>query len=596
MRYLLFATAGHVDHGKTSLIKALTGIDTDRLPEEKRRRLSIDLGFAYIDFPDINTRLEIIDVPGHERFIKNAIAGLASAVGVILVVDPAEGVMPQTVEHLRVARSFGIEKGVAVLTKMDRVDEETLSMAKEELEDFLKGEGLELPVVPVSALTREGIERLRGILRDIAKDLYEDRSSRPLRILIDSAFSVKGYGTVLRGSCVEGRVREGERVVVEPLGVEVRVRKIQNHGEFVREAVAGERVALNLPEVEREKVERGFWVLKPGTYAKSRVLLVRSVQDLKPGRVYFLFFGMREVQGRFRMIGEGVYLLRLQREVVSRRGDRAVILSSSGELVGGVEVLHPRVRIAKKSFIRENLKELLYNFELYLLRELGSKGLEVSYFERLTGSPPDEERLSREAVKVEERFYSKGLLGRLRVRLEGLLNREMVEGKFGIPKAQVTKVLGLSSDLLHRLIEDLKGYSIVEDFVVREGRKDVKEHPQIRKLLQLLSEGFKEGKELEASGVSRDILNLAVRRRLVHRVGDDLFLSDDQLNRFVVELKDLGEVFSLQDAKRKLNLTRKYLIPLLEYMDFLGITVREGNRRRWRNTKNLERGRIPEEG
>jgi len=167
MRYVLFATAGHVDHGKTTLIKALTGIDTDRLPEEKRRGLSIDLGFAYLDFPDIGVRLELIDVPGHERFIRNAIAGLATVSGIVLVVDAGEGVMPQTVEHLQVARGMGIRTGVAVLTKADRVDPEILAMAQEELREVLAREGLSFPILKVSAITGEGLEDLRKVLRDL---------------------------------------------------------------------------------------------------------------------------------------------------------------------------------------------------------------------------------------------------------------------------------------------------------------------------------------------------------------------------------------------------------------------------------------------
>ncbi len=585
MRYILFATAGHVDHGKTSLIKALTGIDTDRLPEEKKRGLSIDIGFAYLDFPEISTRLEIIDVPGHERFIKNAIAGLASAVGVMLVVDPAEGVMPQTVEHLRVARSFGIDRGVAVLTKIDKVDEEILEIAREELRDFLRSEGVNMPIVAVSSLTGEGLDDLKETLKEVVRDFKTEKASRPLRVLVDSAFSVKGYGTVLRGSCVEGRVKEGDRVIVEPLGVETRVRKIQNHGEFVREATAGERVALNLPEVQREKVERGFWILKPGSYVKGKRLLLRSDLDLKPGKIYTLFFGMREVRGRLRHVEEDVYLLGLFEETVSRRGDRVVILDSSGTLVGGAEVLHPRVRITRKSFVRENLRELLNSFETYLLKEFGSDGLEGSHFRRLTGSPPDVKRLERDAVKVGDRFYHREIVERLKGKLQSFLEKELKEKVFGIPKAEVIESLGLPADLFEHLIKGLRGFTVIEELVVREGGGDIREHPQVKKLLQLLSEGFKEERELIASGISGEILSLAVRRRLVHRIGDYLFLSDDQLKRFLKELRDLGEEFSLQDAKKKLGLTRKYLIPLLEYMDLMGFTLREGAKRRWRSAQ-----------
>ena len=585
MRYVLFATAGHVDHGKTSLIKALTGIDTDRLPEEKKRGLSIDLGFAYLDFPEINTRLEIIDVPGHERFVKNAIAGLSSATGLMLVVDSAEGVMPQTVEHFRVARSFGIDRGVAVLTKIDKVDEETLEIAREELKDFLKGEGVELPIVCVSSLTGEGLDSLRKTLKEIVENFREERADKPLRILVDSAFTVRGHGTVLRGSCVEGSVKEGDRVVVEPAGLEARVRRIQNHGAFVKEAEAGERVALNLPEVEKDKVERGYWILKPRSYVKGRVLLVRSDADLRPGKIYSLFFGMREVRGRFRVVGEGVYLLRLSEDVVSRRGDRVVILDSSGRLVGGAEVLHPRVKITKKSFIRENMKHLLEDFEIYLLKELGPEGFEGSYFRRLTGYPPDSKVLQEEATKVGDKFYSKEVLEKLRNKLSTFLREEMGKGGFGVAKAEVIEKLGLEWDLLDHLLRGLGRYRAVEEYILEEGSDNIIEHPQVRKLLHVLSEGFMEEREIISSGISREVLGLAVRRRLVHRIGDYLFLSDEWLDKLVRELRELGGEFSVQEAKKKLGLTRKYLIPLLEYMDFLGLTTREGEKRRWRDAE-----------
>ncbi|MDQ7082056.1 MAG: selenocysteine-specific translation elongation factor [Aquificota bacterium] len=442
MRYVLFATAGHVDHGKTTLIKKLTGIDTDRLPEEKRRGLSIDMGFAYIDYPESNLRLELIDVPGHERFIKNAIAGLSSVSGVLLVVDAGEGVMPQTREHMEVAKSLGVKYGVAVLTKIDKTPSELLPVAEEELREFLRGEGLEFPILKVSALTGEGIGELRKVLREQAQSSLGGKRDMPLRIFIDSAFTVKGHGTILRGSCVEGQMREGERVVVEPIGRRARVRRVQNHGVFVREAEAGERVALNLPEVEAGEVERGFWVLKPDTYVKGRSLIISSESELRSGRVYHAFFGMREVKGRFSSIGEGLYILRLEEEVVVRRGDRFVILDSTGRLAGGGEVLHPSVRVKKKGFIRDKVELLRDNFEAYLLREMGTEGLSGELFRRMTGRAPNTGRLEGISVKVGSRFYSLEVMELLREKLRSMVEKRLDEGSFGILKAEALEKLG----------------------------------------------------------------------------------------------------------------------------------------------------------
>ncbi len=427
MKFVLFATAGHVDHGKTTLIKTLTGIDTDRLPEEKKRGLSIDIGFAYLDFPEKNLRLELIDVPGHERFIKNAIAGLSSVSGVLLVVDAGEGVMPQTREHMQVAKSLGIKHGVAVLTKIDKNPEDLVTLAQEELREFLKEEGFNIPVVKVSAFTGQGIEELKRALGEEAQKSLENKEDLPLRVVIDSAFVVKGHGTVLRGSCLEGKVREGDKVVVEPVERPARVRRIQNHGSFVKQAQAGERVALNLPEIDPSQVERGFWVLKPLSYVKSKKLIVRSSTSLKTGKPYYLFFGMREVRGRFSKVVEGLYILKLEEEVVARRGDRFVILDSSGRLGGGGEVLHPAVRVLKKKFIRDNLKLLEESFELYLLKEAGTEGLSAEVLRRTTGRTPDTRVLERNSVKVGGKFYSKEAVELLKERLRQMVNEVILE-------------------------------------------------------------------------------------------------------------------------------------------------------------------------
>jgi selenocysteine-specific elongation factor len=582
MRYVLFATAGHVDHGKTTLIKTLTGIDTDRLPEEKRRGLSIDIGFAYLDFPEDDLRVEIIDVPGHERFVKNAITGLASARGIILVVDATEGVMAQTLEHLKVAKALGVRKGVAVITKVDRVEEDLLPVAEEELADLLRREGLSFPILRFSARTGEGLRELKEAIRSVALETVVDSARRPLRIFVDSAFTVKGYGTVLRGSCVEGVVEEGDRVVVEPLGVTARVRGIQNHGKTVRRAEAGERVALNLPEVEREKVRRGFWVLKPGTYVTSKVLLVKTDSELRQGRVYYVFFGMGQVEGRFSPVEEDLYLLKTKEPVVSRRGDRVVILNSEGRFLGGGEVLHPKVRILKKSFIRENLVSLESSFETYLLREAGPEGVEPSFIKRLTGEEPDHSALTRRGVKVGGRFYLREFVEDLTRRVSEFLRERLGEGSYGVEKEVLKGKFGITEEMVNHLLDRLSGYTLLENLIVDERKADLRSLPQFKRLMDLLRDGIKEEREVLERGVPKEILSLAVRRRYVHRLGEFLIVSDEMLGDFINRLRSLGPSFDVQRAKAALGLTRKYLIPLLEYLDYLGLTVREGNLRRWR--------------
>lgn len=581
MRYVLFATAGHVDHGKTSLIKSLTGTDTDRLPEEKKRGLSIDIGFAYLDFPRIGVRLELIDVPGHERYIKNAVAGLSSVEGLLLVVDAGEGVMPQTVEHVKVAVALGVRRGVAVLTKIDRVDEELLEIAREELREFLRKEDLDFPIVPVSVKEGEGLDELKGRLEEVLMGVDEAKVERPLRVFVDSSFVVRGYGTVLRGSCVEGRVREGDRVVVEPLGVWARVRKLQNHGVFVKEAVAGERVALNLPEVEASAVERGFWVLEPDSYERSSVLLIGSDGHLRPGKLYTFFMGMREVRGRLGSVGEGVYTLRTMGDVVVRRGDRFIVLSPEGRFLGGGEVLHPKPRVLKKRFIKSHLRSLKECFEAYVLLEAGGEGLTPSFLRKLTGRLPSENVLKKEGIRIGERYYSKIFVERLRERLETLLRQEIVKRSYGVERAWLCEKLSVKEELLSFLLSLVRGFVRVGEYIVEEGSEDIYRNPEVKKVIELMGGGFREERELLGAGVSKEVLSLLVRRRLIHRLGDYLLLPDESLKVYIKKLRELGDEFGVKEAKDRLGLSRKYLIPLLEYLDYLGLTRREGNTRRW---------------
>ncbi len=580
MRFILFATAGHVDHGKTTLIKALTGINTDRLPEEKRRGLSIDLGFAYLDFPQDQLRVELIDVPGHERFIKNAIAGLACAKGMLLVVDASEGLMPQTAEHVDVAIAFGIKGGVAVLTKIDKVDRELLELARQELKEFLEEKKLPMEVVAVSSLTGEGLQELVSVIGRVAGNLLERDEDKPLKIFVDSAFKVKGYGTVVRGSCLEGKVEEGSRVVVEPAGKSVRVRKIQNHGIFVRRAQAGERVALNIPDIEPREVERGFWILEPGTYEKGSHLILDTSAPVRKGKLHRLFVGMKEVAGRLVEVEENLYLVKLEEEVVTRRDDRVVLLSPEGKFLGGAKVMHPKPRILKKKFIRKNRKLLREHFELYLLKESGLEGLTGKRFFNLTGKNLNQSLIEKEAVKIGNAFYDREVVDKLREKLTALV----ADNPIGLNKAEALSRLSIKEDILMHLISSERNLSLVGEFIVNSTEVSLEDNPLLKKLTALLGSGIREEKELLLEGVPKEAIALAIKRKIVHRLGDYLLISDTLLRDYIQELRSLGESFSLQQAKKKLGLTRKYLIPLLEYLDFIGLTQRVGNERRWRKT------------
>ena len=258
---LTVGTAGHIDHGKTWLVRALTGKDTDRLPEEQRRGISIDLGYAPLELPD-GRRLSLVDVPGHERFVRNMVAGATGIDLFLLVIDAAEGARPQTHEHLAILRLLGIERGVVAVTKADAVDAETLALAVAEAEELVP----EAEVVAVSAKTGQGLDELRAALARAADGAEQARGDGAARLYIDRVFTLRGIGTVVTGTLWSGTVGEGDELRVEPAGLDVRVRSVQVHDSAVERAEAGQRVAVSLPGVERDELSRGDALVGRGAY------------------------------------------------------------------------------------------------------------------------------------------------------------------------------------------------------------------------------------------------------------------------------------------------------------------------------------------
>ena len=356
MEHLVIGTAGHVDHGKTVLIKALTGVDTDRLQEEKERGISIDLGFAPFRLP--SGRLAgVVDVPGHERFIHNMLAGAGGMDLVILVVDVTEGVMPQTREHLSILELLRVQKGIIAVTKIDLVDHDWLELVQEEVREELKGTFLEsAPLQAVSALTGQGIPQLIKLIDTLTSEVALRDAGAPLRLPVDRSFSITGFGTVVTGTLLKGTVRVGDIVAVVPPALETRVRNIQVHDSDVREAQAGQRVALSLSGVEKEQAKRGSVVGAPGFY-RTTALLDLSVSLLRSARrplknldpVHF-YLGTARVVGRVLLLdceelkpgARAMAQIRLERPLVADRNDHFIIRSYSPmTTIGGGVVLNP---------------------------------------------------------------------------------------------------------------------------------------------------------------------------------------------------------------------------------------------------------------
>ncbi len=375
MDYLIIGTAGHVDHGKTVLIKALTGVDTDRLREEKKRGISIDLGFAPLEIP--GGRLAgVVDVPGHERFIHNMLAGAAGMDLVLLVIDAAEGIMPQTREHLHILQLLGVRQGIVVITKIDLVDDEWQEFVMEEVAAELKGTFLEgAPLHAVSAFTGEGIDGLKELIARATRSIPHRDSSGPLRLPVDRSFTIAGFGTVITGTLFRGSVQQGDRVEIIPPGLEARVRNIQVHDSDTKKALAGQRVALNLAGIEKAEVRRGSVIASPGYYQTTQLLdaslmllpgAPRPLKNLDP--VHF-FLGTARVVARLLLLdcdellpGENSMVqCRLHHPLVADRGDRFIIRSYSPmTTIGGGWVLDPAPsrhrRFRRSSFA--HLKEL----------------------------------------------------------------------------------------------------------------------------------------------------------------------------------------------------------------------------------------------
>lgn len=354
MKHVIIGTAGHVDHGKTLLVKALTNIDTDRLAEEKKRGITIELGFAHLDWPD-GTQAGIVDVPGHEKFIKNMLAGAGGIDLCMLVVASDEGFMPQTIEHLDILTLLGIRDGMVVLTKKDMVDPEWLEMMREEVKDRVRGTFLEgKPVMEVSAVTGEGIPELREELYTQVRRAAEKSTRVPFRLPIDRVFSVDGFGTVVTGTLIEGCVTEGEEAELAPSGAKTRIRNLQVHGRDVETAYAGQRVAVNLAGLKKTDVQRGDAVVRPGSVHSSQMLDVRLRNLPDSGRVItdqmqaHLYHGSAVELCKLVLLdreslnpGDSCYAqLRMSEPVAAKIGDRFVIrFYSPLETIGGGVIL-----------------------------------------------------------------------------------------------------------------------------------------------------------------------------------------------------------------------------------------------------------------
>lgn len=630
---VIMGTAGHIDHGKTTLIKALTGIDCDRLSEEKKRGITIELGFAFLDLGQ-DGRLGIVDVPGHEKFVKNMVAGAAGVDFVILVIAADEGIMPQTREHLEICQLLGVTTGLVALTKTDMVDEEWLEMVEEEVSSYLEPTFLGgAPIIPVSAHTGDGLDVIKDALKTLMGEFEPRRRSDLFRLPVDRVFTMKGHGTVVTGTMISGSISVGDDVVLYPGGRESKVRGLQSHGETVETAQAGRRTAVNLHGLEVDDIKRGDVLARPGTLFPSKVwdieltVLESSHLPLKHRREIHFHHGAREVLARIYLLdreelkpGEtAVCQVRFTEPLAGVYGDRVVLRSFSPlRAFAGGRVVCPAGHVVKRFSDKVELLQMLAGdtpeivaatqlelagpgglsfAELLTMTNLETKGLEKIL--GLLGGQQKAVLFDKEARQYAGGNLVDSLTDDLLAYLADFHKRDSM--KPGVQRGELASSWGrdLPPKLFHFIVEKLlkKGDVVAEQEMIKlKGHKvslasdqeKVRETilaayrdggtmpPNLKDVLEPLGMDFK-----QASGVFR----LLQDQGELARVSGDMYYHCSALEeikgKMLAFFQD-NEEMTAPDFKGMTGLSRKYLIPILEYFDKEKLTVRVGDARRLR--------------
>jgi len=620
MRNIIVGTAGHIDHGKTALVRALTGIDTDRLEEEKRRGISIDLGFAHLELPP-DLRIGFVDVPGHERFVKNMLAGVGGIDLVLLVIAADESIKPQTREHFDICRLLGIPKGILVLTKADLVDRDILELARLEAEEFVAGSFLEgAPIVAVSSQTGEGLDELRVRLEEIAATVPVKDASRHFRLPIDRAFSLHGFGTVVTGTLISGWVGREQEVELLPGGRRLRVRGIQVHGGAVERAFAGQRTALNLTGAEPSELARGMVLAEAGRFQASAeidclVNLLPAAKPLKHRAPVHFHAGTAEIEAEIRLLdstqvlrpGSRAYArLRLREPLLVLPGDRFIIRMFSPVVTigGGVvvdlsghryrrgESAEARLKVLAEGTAEERIALLVREskYGLGVPDLIGRTGLLAGEIERAAES----KRLllfRQPNLWVVDREWAGATLKRLTEVLRAFHQRSPLLP--GMPKQELRSrelpdapaflldaLIGTTSGILaegemlrlatHKLVlkqDEEQALGAIEDLFRRAGLSV----PPVDEVLA------KSGVE---PGRARSLLQMLLRRKRLVKIGDDLVFHQAALEELRQGLAShKGQRLSVPQFKDLAGVSRKYAIPLLEYLDRERVTRREGDER-----------------
>jgi len=617
-------TAGHIDHGKTALVRALTGVDTDRIPEEKRRGITIDLGFASWFTDDY--QIGFIDVPGHERFVKNMLAGVGGIDSALLVVAADESIKPQTREHFAICRLLDIQTGVIAITKRDLVEDDIVDLVRLEIEEMVAGSFLAgKPIVPVSSVTGAGLDDLRrAILASVAEVDDRDATTRVFRLPIDRVFTMKGFGSVITGTTYAGRLNIDTDIEVLPGGDRSRARNIQVHGEARDYASAGERTSVNLPDIDLDQLHRGQQLVTPNTLRQSQVITARLdlLADAKPlkeqTRIRFHHLSA-ELLGSIRFVdqtaelkpGSSAYIqVRLESPVVAVAGDRFVIRRYSPALtVGGGVILDAHLPKLSRN-TRTELLDTLANGTLQQRVELmakleGLRGLTIHEVQARTGIRI--ETLAKELKNVphladsgERRWIHQDLLIDFRRRAMEFLRRYFEENRMAlnVPKSEfVQKLLPRGADgaMINFLLQDLAREKIVTisgDALDIPGRSKTLGGAE-GELARMIEARFAEGglapppvseiinDRTQKARTIEGVVSFLVKQGVLVRLAEGIYVHRDALAAARERIKARsGDTIDVAQFKEYFGLSRKIAIPLLEWMDREGVTKRVGDSRK----------------
>ncbi len=629
MKYIILGTAGHIDHGKSSLVKALTGTDPDRLKEEKERGITLDLGFASLDLPGGN-RLGIVDVPGHEGLIKNMLAGVGGIDIVMLVIAADEGIMPQTREHLAICDLLHVKKGIIALTKTDMVEKDWLALVQDEVRDFVKGTFLEKSaIVPVSSKTGENLPALLRELAKLSNEVAPKSSNGILRLPIDRVFTMKGFGTVITGTLLSGTISTDQEIEILPKGMTAKVRGIQSHNQAVQRSFAGQRTAVNLQGVEKDQLSRGDIIVNAGFFSPTKTLdaqldlLKQAPRGLKTGARIRFYNTTQEAIGRITILGsntlapgeEAYVQLRLEQPVIVQHGDRYILrFYSPMETLGGGMVLNPHTRRHKNATMQESLKNLGM-LEKGKLEEVlglfvsgrGLAGMEEA--EAIGAVAADKQTVlstltalaqKKTLLRVDNLYVHATHLNSLEQKVIEFIKQYHKNNplKPGLDKEELKGALKmrLSAKILNATIDGLLKKKQIE----AEGPKlkvpgfkaaGGKIQDEVKnKIVEAITQGGTQPpvrEELPALfGISekdaRDLVKLLSDEGRTVRINDSLHLDKNVLEQVRADLKkflDDRKEITMAEFRDLAKTSRKFAVPLMEYFDSQKLTQRVGDKR-----------------